>query len=148
MIVVHVNVPLLIPCVHAGQMTHIYVEKDATATRMAYYANQSPLLTPSPPESIMATRNVVLTDHLEKVVNDLVISGRYQNASEVLREGLRLLEKREAEEAAKLEALKHATSLGLMDLERGRFVEFSAGGLGDFLDDIGNQVAVTVGEKH
>ena len=40
----------------------------------------------------MATRNVVLTDHLEKVVNDLVLSGRYQNASEVLREGLRLPE--------------------------------------------------------
>ena len=47
----------------------------------------------------MATRNVVLTDHLEQVVNDLVVSGRYQNASEVLREGLRLLEKREAEES-------------------------------------------------
>lgn len=44
----------------------------------------------------MATRNVVLTDHQEKLVNDLVSSGRYQNASEVLRAGLRLLEVEEA----------------------------------------------------
>ncbi|WP_341962560.1 type II toxin-antitoxin system ParD family antitoxin [Pseudomonas sp. RC10] len=96
----------------------------------------------------MATRNVVLTDHLEKVVNDLVLSGRYQNASEVLREGLRLLEKREAEEAAKLEALRQATSLGIMDLENGRFVEVSGDELDGLLDDIGNQVSGSVGDKH
>lgn len=96
----------------------------------------------------MATRNVVLTDHLEKVVTDLVVSGRYQNASEVLREGLRLLEKREAEEAAKLEALKSATSLGLMDLESGRFVEVGGEDLAGFFADIGNKVAGTAGEKH
>jgi len=96
----------------------------------------------------MATRNVVLTDHLEKVVNDLVLSGRYQNASEVLREGLRLLERREAEESAKLQALKHAASLGLMDLENGRFTEVAAEDLGVLLADIGNKVAGTPGEKH
>ncbi|MDR9862460.1 type II toxin-antitoxin system ParD family antitoxin [Pseudomonas baetica] len=96
----------------------------------------------------MATRNVVLTDHLEKVVNDLVLSGRYQNASEVLREGLRLLEKREAEEAAKLDALRHATSIGLMDLEQGRFIEVRSEDLGSLLADIGNQAAQSVAEKH
>ncbi|TVT81977.1 type II toxin-antitoxin system ParD family antitoxin [Pseudomonas sp. H3(2019)] len=96
----------------------------------------------------MATRNVVLTDHLEKVVNDLVLSGRYQNASEVLREGLRLLEKREAEEAAKLDALRHATSIGLMDLEQGRFIEVRSEDLGNLLADIGNQAAQSVAEKH
>ena len=45
----------------------------------------------------MATRNVVLTDAQSKFVNSLVSSGRYQNASEVLRAGLRLLEREEAE---------------------------------------------------
>jgi len=35
----------------------------------------------------MATRNVVLTDHHEKVIDGLVKSGRYQNASEVMRDG-------------------------------------------------------------
>ena len=50
----------------------------------------------------MPTRNVVLTDWHEKVIDALVSSRRYQNASEVLREGLRLLEQREEEHAAKL----------------------------------------------
>ncbi|MBV9290137.1 MAG: type II toxin-antitoxin system ParD family antitoxin, partial [Hyphomicrobiales bacterium] len=40
----------------------------------------------------MPTRNVVLTERQTALVESLVKSGRYQNASEVLREGLRLLE--------------------------------------------------------
>lgn len=36
----------------------------------------------------MSTRNVVHTDHQAGLVKELVTSGRYQNASEVLREGL------------------------------------------------------------
>ncbi|MGR3198183.1 MAG: type II toxin-antitoxin system ParD family antitoxin [Paracoccus sp. (in: a-proteobacteria)] len=45
----------------------------------------------------MATRNVVLTDTQSDLVDRLVASGRYQNASEALRAGLRLLEREEAE---------------------------------------------------
>ena len=45
----------------------------------------------------MATKNVVLTDAQSELVNQLVSSGRYQNASEALRAGLRLLEREEAE---------------------------------------------------
>ncbi len=59
----------------------------------------------------MATRNVVLTSHQEQVIQDLVQSGRYQNASEVMREGLRLLEQRIAEDTAKIEALRQAISI-------------------------------------
>jgi putative addiction module CopG family antidote len=40
----------------------------------------------------MPTRNVVLTAHQAGLVEKLVASGRYQNASEVLRDGLRLIE--------------------------------------------------------
>jgi antitoxin ParD1/3/4 len=56
----------------------------------------------------MPTRNVVLTDQQAELVEKLVGSGRYQNASEVLRDGLRLLQRRELEETAKLEALRGA----------------------------------------
>jgi antitoxin ParD1/3/4 len=69
----------------------------------------------------MPTRNVVLTDHQDGIIGDLVASGRYQNASEVLRAGLRLLEQHEAEDAARLEALRRAVAEGVADLESGRF---------------------------
>ena len=41
--------------------------------------------------------NVSLTDKLEELVNRLVTEGRYRSASEVVREGLRLLEIRESQ---------------------------------------------------
>jgi antitoxin ParD1/3/4 len=78
----------------------------------------------------MPTRNVVLTKHQEKIIETLVGSGRYQNASEVLREGLRLVEQREAEDAAKLEALREAAGVGFGALDRGEFKEF------DSIDDL------------
>ena len=45
----------------------------------------------------MVTRNVVLTETQDNLVQALVASGRYQNASEAMRAGLRLLEREEAE---------------------------------------------------
>lgn len=69
----------------------------------------------------MPTRNVVLTAHHESVIEALVGSGRYQNASEVLREGLRLIEEREARQAAKLKALQGAAQVGFTDLDQGRY---------------------------
>jgi antitoxin ParD1/3/4 len=74
----------------------------------------------------MPTRNVVLTKHQEKVIESLVDSGRYQNASEVLREGVRLVEQREAEDMAKLEALREAARIGFDALDRGAFKEFNS----------------------
>jgi antitoxin ParD1/3/4 len=68
----------------------------------------------------MPTRNVVLTDHQANLVEQLVTKGRYQNASEVLREGLRLLENREAEDAYRLAALRNAVQVGIADIESGR----------------------------
>ena len=40
----------------------------------------------------MVTRNVVLTEPQDQLVQALVASGRYQNVSEAMRAGLRLLE--------------------------------------------------------
>jgi len=44
----------------------------------------------------MVTRNVVLTESQDELVQGLISSGRYQNASEALLAGLRLLEREEA----------------------------------------------------
>ncbi len=79
---------------------------------------------------LMPTKNVVLTDHQEKLIDNLVGSGRYRNASEVLREGLRLVERREAEAAAQLEVLRQAAGAGFGALDRGEFKQF------DSIDDL------------
>ena len=52
-------------------------------------------------------------DHFESFVSKLTDSGRYASASEVLRDGLRLLEQREQERAAKLDALRRDIAEGL-----------------------------------
>ena len=74
----------------------------------------------------MPTRNVVLTEHQASVVEQLVSSGRYQNASEVLRDGLRLIEQREAENASRLVALRNAINVGIADFDQGQFTTFEA----------------------
>jgi len=51
----------------------------------------------------MPTRNVNLTEHFDRFIEAGVESGRFSNASEVVREGLRLLEQREKEDRAKIE---------------------------------------------
>jgi antitoxin ParD1/3/4 len=74
----------------------------------------------------MPTKNVVLTDHQAHFVENLVVSGRYQNASEVLREGLRLIELREAEDKLRLTALKKAARSGVADINSGAYDSFDS----------------------
>ena len=64
--------------------------------------------------------NVNLTAELERFVRDRVESGKYNNQSEVVREGLRLLMDREDATAASLAYLKGALKDGLSDFEEGR----------------------------
>lgn len=52
-------------------------------------------------------------DHFEGFIRELLDSGRYNSASEVVRDSLRLLEEREQLRAAKLQALRHAIRDGL-----------------------------------
>jgi antitoxin ParD1/3/4 len=73
----------------------------------------------------MTTRNIVLTDHQSQVVDHLVASGRYQNASEVLRAGLRMVEEAESSYAAKMNDLKAAIDAGQEDLKAGRAKAFT-----------------------
>lgn len=53
---------------------------------------------------------------LEKVVTDLLHSGRYNSKSEVLREGVRLVQEREA----RLATLDAAIAKGIADADAGR----------------------------
>lgn len=89
----------------------------------------------------MPTRNLVLTDHQAQFVETLVKSGRYQNASEVLREGLRLVERRESESTARLAALREAAQIGIADFESGAFHSFNTvDALGKHLNGLASAV--------
>jgi antitoxin ParD1/3/4 len=91
--------------------------------------------------AIMPTRNVVLTERHEKIIEALVSSGRYQNASEVLREGLRLLEQREEEHAAKLAALRAAAASGFDAIDQGRFRDIAEEDLAGHIAALGRRAA-------
>jgi antitoxin ParD1/3/4 len=78
-------------------------------------------------ECAVPTRNVVLTEQQATMIERLVHSGRYQNASEVLRDGLRLVQQRDAEDKARIAALRQAASVGEQDFSAGRYRSFADG---------------------
>ena len=64
--------------------------------------------------------NISLTPELEQLVSDKVKTGLYQTASEVIREGLRLLNERDQ----RLQALRRDVRAGFEAVERGDFTEY------------------------
>jgi antitoxin ParD1/3/4 len=71
----------------------------------------------------MPTRNIVLPDALDSFVRDLIESGRYKSASEVMREGLRLMEDRMARRDAELEQIREGVLTGIEQANAGDFAE-------------------------
>jgi antitoxin ParD1/3/4 len=63
-------------------------------------------------QALMPTRNVNLTGELDRFVAQKVKSGRYENASEVIRAGLRALERETQEHETKLSVLRAAIDQG------------------------------------
>jgi antitoxin ParD1/3/4 len=70
----------------------------------------------------MPTRNINLTEHFDQFVTGEVAAGRYSNASEVMRAGLRLLEQQKHEDEQRLERLRLLVAEGVADMENGRCV--------------------------
>jgi len=66
--------------------------------------------------------NVSLTQELEQIVNKKVSSGMYQTASEVVREGLRLLVERDR----RLESLRRDVRAGFEAIQRGEYTDYDA----------------------
>lgn len=64
--------------------------------------------------------NVSLTPELEHLVQEKVASGMYHSASEVIREGLRLLKEQDDIRQYRLEQLRKEIAVGLKDLQEGR----------------------------
>ena len=70
--------------------------------------------------------NVSLTPQLEKFVVSRVATGRYQTASEVVREGLRLLESQERERELAFKQLKRKLKRAAAQAERGELSDGEA----------------------
>ena len=63
------------------------------------------------------TRNIALTSHLDQFVQSKIESGRYQSASEVIREGLRLLEERDQDRRQSVAKLRQDIEVGWQQTE-------------------------------
>jgi antitoxin ParD1/3/4 len=76
--------------------------------------------------------NVSLTPELEQLVNDKVSSGLYQTASEVIREGLRLLKERDQ----RMAVLRQDVRAGFEAIARGEFSEFDASNVNELANKV------------
>ena len=70
--------------------------------------------------------NVSLTPELKQFVESCVASGRYRNAGEVIREGLRLLGEREQAREAAREELRTKLGRGIEQADRGELIDGDA----------------------
>jgi antitoxin ParD1/3/4 len=76
--------------------------------------------------------NVSLTPELEQLVHDKVKTGTYQTASEVIRDGLRLLRERDQ----RVEALRRDIRAGFEAVERGEFTEFDESNMHELVERV------------
>ncbi len=91
----------------------------------------------------MPTRNISLTTVQDAFIDRMVRNGTYQNASEAVRDALRLLRQRRQEDALKLKELRRHVQSGLDDFARGDFVEVDVDDLEKFFADLTVQPATT-----
>jgi antitoxin ParD1/3/4 len=93
----------------------------------------------------MPTRNINLTDHFDGFIEEEISAGRYRNASEVMRAGLRLLEQTTREEREKLALLRSLATDAFGQLDQGQGIELrSEPQLAKFIGRIGRRAAMDV----
>jgi antitoxin ParD1/3/4 len=92
--------------------------RDGRLTRLEDYAHTK-LCHPGAARGRLLAMNVSLTKELEQLVNQKVKSGLYQTASEVVREGLRLLDERDRLYQLRLKDLRKDIKKGADQLDRG-----------------------------
>jgi antitoxin ParD1/3/4 len=84
----------------------------------------------------MPTRNISLTPEQDAFIDELLKAGEYHNASEAMRDAIRALKQRRAEEALKLDMLRLPIRHGVAALDRGDFTEVDDEDLDSALDDL------------
>lgn len=89
----------------------------------------------------MPTRSIKLTPHFDHFIDVGVASGQYGDASEIVGEALRLLEKANKEDQAKLRLLRRAAREGFDAIDRGEgTIVRTPEELGAFFDEIAAEV--------
>jgi antitoxin ParD1/3/4 len=68
--------------------------------------------------------SVSLTPHFQSLIQKLVAEGQYNNVSEVIRDGLRLLEEREKKQKTALKDLRKAVNVGFAQMASGQYKDF------------------------
>ncbi len=84
----------------------------------------------------MPTRNISLTAEQDAFIEKAVKSGEYQNASEAVRDALRVLRQRQREDALKLKALRAQIKAGVDALDRGEYTEVADADLERYFDNL------------
>jgi antitoxin ParD1/3/4 len=82
----------------------------------------------------MPTRNISLTAEQDAFVQEVVEAGEYQNASEAVRDALRVLQQRRKEASLRLKALRAQIKAGTDALDRGDFAEVEDADLEEYLE--------------
>lgn len=85
----------------------------------------------------MPTRNVNLTDEQDAFVEKMVKAGKYQNASEAMRDAVRALQRRWKEDELRLAALRKALKDGADAIARGEYDDVASADLDAYLGKIG-----------
>ena len=84
----------------------------------------------------MPTRNISFTPEQDAFIDKVIETGDYQNASEAVRDAIRTLQQRRAEDALKLEELRLLVKQGMDDIERGEYANVKDEDLDAFLDSL------------
>jgi antitoxin ParD1/3/4 len=84
----------------------------------------------------MPTRNISLTAEQDTFIDKVVKAGHYQNASEAVRDALRVLQERRREDALRVKALRLQIKAGVDALRRGEFVEIADADLDTYLEGL------------
>jgi antitoxin ParD1/3/4 len=82
------------------------------------------------------TRNVSLTAEQDAFIERIIQAGEYQNASEAIRDALRVLQQKRREDALKLRVLRVQIKAGLDELGRGDFIEIAEADLDEYLEGL------------
>jgi antitoxin ParD1/3/4 len=84
----------------------------------------------------MPTRTVTLTAEQDRLIRELVESGRYQSESELIGVALGLLGDMEHDEQGRVEALRRAIAVGEAEIAAGHVEEYHSGMLDEIEADL------------